>query len=156
MPAVIPQTDVSVPSMAFRTERKKVFIVHGHDGQLKYEVARLVDELGFESIIFHEQPNNGRAIFQKLTELTATVDYAVVLYTACDTGKSVGASQERPRARQNVVFEHGYLLARLGTNKVAAIKEAEVEKPSDLDGFLYISVDDNWKYQLSRELKSLS
>ncbi|WP_174865595.1 TIR domain-containing protein [Pectobacterium polaris] len=152
---VAPQTEVSVPPMTFRTDRKKVFIVHGHDGQLKYEVARLVDELGFESIIFHEQSNNGRSIFQKLIELTATVDYAVVLYTACDTGKAAGSSQERPRARQNVVFEHGYLLASLGADKVTAIKDADVEKPSDLDGVLYISVDDNWKYQLARELKSL-
>lgn len=154
-PTVAPQAEVSVPPTVFRTDKKKVFIVHGHDGQLKYEVARLVDELGFESIIFHEQPNNGRSIFQKLTELIVTVDYAVVLYTACDTGKAAGSSEERPRARQNVVFEHGYLLARLGADKVTAIKAAEVEKPSDLDGVLYISVDDNWKYQLGRELKSL-
>lgn len=143
-------------SVAFRTDKKKVFIVHGHDGELKYQVARLVDELGFESIIFHEQPNHGRSIFQKLTELTATVDYAVVLYTACDIGKTKGSSLEKPRARQNVVFEHGYLLARLGAGKVTAIREAEVEKPSDLDGVLYISADDNWKYQLLKELQSLA
>ncbi|MDK8080654.1 nucleotide-binding protein [Citrobacter freundii] len=149
------RTVSSASSVAFRTDKKKVFIVHGHDGELKYQVARLVDELGFESIIFHEQPNHGRSIFQKLTELTAAVDYAVVLYTACDIGKVAGTSLEKPRARQNVVFEHGYLLARLGAGKVTAIREAEVEKPSDLDGVLYISVDDNWMYQLSRELKSL-
>lgn len=153
---VASQAEASVPSTSIRSDRKRVFIVHGHDGELKYEVARMVDKLGFESIIFHEQPNNGRSIFQKLTELTSTVDYAVVLYTACDTGKAAGSSQERPRARQNVVFEHGYLLAKLGASKVTAIKDSEVEKPSDLDGVLYISVDDNWKYQLSMELQSLS
>lgn len=151
-----PQPSFYAPSSNLTIGKKKIFIVHGHDSTLKYEVARLVDELGFESIIFHEQPNNGRSIFKKLIGLTATVDYAIVLYTACDIGKAAGASNYKPRARQNVVFEHGYLLARLGADKVTALREADVEKPSDLDGVLYISVEDNWKYQLSRELKSLT
>ncbi|MDM9678013.1 nucleotide-binding protein [Raoultella planticola] len=134
--------------------KKKVFIVHGHNDVLKYEVARLVDDLGFKSIIFHEQRSRGsQTIIQKLIALTEDVDYAIVLYTACDIGRSAHAGQEQPRARQNVVFEHGYLLSRLGPEKVMALREDGVEKPSDLDGVLYIDVQNNWKYELSKELQ---
>ena len=32
----------------------------------------------------------------------------------------------KPRARQNVVFEHGYLIGKLGRNKVCALVKEEV------------------------------
>src|SRR5262245_11245533 len=39
---------------------KKIFIVHGHDGELKHATARLVTQLGLEPVILHEQTNRGR------------------------------------------------------------------------------------------------
>ncbi|BEN74169.1 hypothetical protein SMKC081_23140 [Serratia marcescens] len=150
-----------INSAAYRSEipsgtgKKKVFVVHGHNGNMKYEVARLIDKEGFESVIFHENMIKGRSILQKLIELTNDVVYAVVLYTACDVGRPVSDKRARPRARQNVVFEHGFLIAKLGQERVTAICEPNVEVPSDLDGVLYINSDDNWMYQLSQELKEL-
>ncbi|QJT82323.1 TIR domain-containing protein [Kosakonia sp. MUSA4] len=145
------------PVLPSPERKKKVFIVHGHDDELKLKVARLVDQQGFESIIFHEQRIGGtRTIIDKLVTLTKDVDFAVVLYTACDTGKSRSENVDQPRARQNVVFEHGFLLATLGQEKVMALKDPEVAAPSDLDGVLYISIDDDWKYALAEELKALS
>ncbi|HBB9941147.1 TIR domain-containing protein [Enterobacter cloacae] len=133
--------------------RQKVFIVHGHNSNLKLEVARLIDRAGFEAVIFHEHPNRGRTILQKLIELTDDVVFAVILYTACDLGKSVQDEHFQPRARQNVIFEHGFLLAKLGQSKVVALREPNVEVPSDLSGVLYTSTDDDWRYALSEELR---
>ncbi|MGO8658573.1 TIR domain-containing protein, partial [Rhizobium ruizarguesonis] len=58
------------------------------------------------------------------------------------------------RARQNVVFEHGYLLFKLGTERVAALKSDGVEIPCDLSGLITIPTS-NWQYDLQKELKVL-
>ncbi|RAT53300.1 hypothetical protein AU498_06830 [Lonsdalea populi] len=153
--SIVPDLVHYQPVLQPKATRKKVFVVHGHNTQLKLEVARLIDRLGFESIVFHEQRLRGRSILQKLIELTDDVVYGVVLYTACDTGKAHKEELYQPRARQNVVFEHGFLMAKLGQDKVTAIKEPLVAAPSDLDGVLYISTDDDWKFELSEELRAL-
>jgi histidinol-phosphate/aromatic aminotransferase/cobyric acid decarboxylase-like protein len=59
-------------------------------------------------------------VIEKIEENT-DVAYALVLYTACDLGRAKTESKSHPRARQNVVFEHGYLIAKLGRERVAAI-----------------------------------
>jgi hypothetical protein len=47
-----------------------VFIVHGHDGPAKIEVARLIELAGLNAVILHEQPNSGRtALFEELFEI---------------------------------------------------------------------------------------
>ena len=67
--------------------------------------------------------------------------------------KSLKNSYKR-RARQNVVFEHGYLIAKLGRNRVCAIVEDNVEIPSDLDGVVYIPKN-GFEKELCRELKNV-
>lgn len=136
-------------------KKNKIFIVHGHDESLKYEVARFVDRAGFESIILHENANSGMTIIDKLEHYISDVAYAIVLYTPCDEGKAKSETHLNSRARQNVVFEHGLLIGKLGRDKVAAIKESSVEIPGDLQGVLYIDKSADWKYQLTVELKNL-
>lgn len=60
------------------------------------------------------------------------------------------------RARQNVVFEHGYLIAKLGRSRVVAVVKGEIETPNDISGLVYVSFDesDSWKTQLCTELNS--
>jgi len=89
----------------------KVFVVHGHDGAPKAEVAKYIEKLGFEAIILHERPNKGRALITNFREEVAGVGFAVVLITPDDLGKAKEAGDLKPRARQNVVFELGFLSA---------------------------------------------
>ena len=49
----------------------KVFIVHGHDSELKLSVARLVEKQGLEAIILNEQANKGKTIIEKFEEKKA-------------------------------------------------------------------------------------
>ncbi len=140
-----------------KMSNKKVFIVHGHDKMAKMEVARFIEKFGLEAIILHEQPNSGKTIIEKI-EANSDVQYAVVLYTPCDMGraKEEGVDEEKERARQNVVFEHGYLIGKLGRDKVSALVKGDIEKPGDISGVVYISMDDAgaWKTELAREMKS--
>ena len=137
-------------------KNKKVFIVHGHDDELKESAARLVEKIGLEAVILHEQANEGQTIIQKL-EKQADVGYAIILYTPCDEGRKKGSENSKPRARQNVVFEHGLFMGKLGARRVCALRKSEVEMPSDAQGILYIEVKEgsnDWKYQVAKELKN--
>jgi len=136
----------------------KVFVVHGHDGEVRQTVARFIEQLGFEAIILHERPNKGRTIITKFREEAAGVGFAVVLMTPDDVGGVPGlvVGQLRPRARQNVVFELGFFIGELGPERVAALVKGNVERPSDYDGVVYIDLDDGgaWKMMLARELRA--
>lgn len=130
------------------SEKPAVFVVHGHDDALKSEVARFLERLGFEAVILHERANRGKTIIEKLSAEIDRVKFGVVLYTADDTTDS-GAK----RARQNVVFEHGFLVGKLGRDRVCVIMDNNIEKPSDNDGVVYISRQ-NWKNDVADELKA--
>jgi len=131
----------------------KVFIVHGRDNLAKTETARFIEKLGFKAIILHEQASAGKTIIEKI-EANTNVGFAIVLYTPCDTG---GLSDKtlKARARQNVVFEHGYLIAKLGREKVCALVKGDIETPNDINGVVYIELDDHgaWKQSIVREMR---
>jgi predicted nucleotide-binding protein len=134
---------------------QKIFLVHGHDEAKNLTVARFLEKLDFEVVILHEQPNKGRTIITKFREEAADVGFAIVLMTPDDHGAKLNATT-RPRARQNVVFELGFFLGALGAERVAALIKGDVEKPSDFDGVVYISLDDgNWRIDLAKELKAV-
>ena len=134
----------------------RIFVIHGHDESARETVARFLEKLGLEPIILHEQPNKGRTIIEKFVDY-ADVGFAVVLLTPDDVGAIKGQEADvRPRARQNVVFEFGYFIGRLGRENVCALVRGDVERPSDYDGVLYIPLDksDGWKMRILRELKA--
>lgn len=136
--------------------KNTVFIVHGRDEGTKEAVARFIEKLGLEAVILHERSNEGHTIIEKLERHSQTA-FAIVLLTPDDLGALREDKRNlQPRARQNVIFEFGYFIAKLGRNRVCALVKESVERPSDYDGVLYIPLDDTngWKLSLSRELTS--
>lgn len=131
----------------------KVFIVHGHDNSMKTDVSNVIRALGFEPIILHEQASSGATIIEKI-ENYSNVGFGIILYSPCDVGKKdLDSEPLNPRARQNVVFEHGYLIGKLSRRRVCALVKAQIEKPNDISGVVYITYNSNdWKIELMREL----
>ncbi len=137
------------------TDFSKVFVVHGQDELAKIELARFIEQLDLEAIILHEQASLGMTIIEKI-EHYSNVNFGIVLYTPCDLGAKKGEDKYKPRARQNVVFEHGYLIAKLKRHNVCALVKDEVEIPNDISGVVYIPMDNNkaWKLLVAKELKN--
>jgi predicted nucleotide-binding protein len=137
------------------TKSDSVFVVHGHDAPIKDSVARVIEKLGLGAIILHEEPNQGKTIIEKFEEYS-NVRFAVVILTADDLGMKKDGTELRPRARQNVIFELGYFLGKLGRSNVCALYEDGVEIPSDYQGVLFVPLDDEekWKTTIVRELKA--
>jgi predicted nucleotide-binding protein len=133
-----------------------IFLVHGHD-ESRHEVARFLDRSTPEDvrvIVLNEQANRGLTIIEKFEQFGNDAAYAVVLMTPDDVGRSVKAKDLDPRARQNVVFELGYFIGRLGRGHVAVLNKG-VEEPSDFKGIVYIPFPGgSWKLDLARELRA--
>ena len=144
----------SITSLQEPTTSKDIFVVHGHDESAKEAVARFLEKLGLHPIILHEQPNAGRTVIEKF-EVYSNVGFAVVLLTPDDIGTSrASPKQQKFRARQNVVFELGYFVGKLGRERVCALYKEDVEIPSDILGVLFVSMDHGtWRFQLAKEMK---
>ena len=138
-------------------DTNEIFIVHGRDDGAREKVARFLEQLALKPVVLHEQPNKGRTIIEKFEDY-AHVGFAVVLLTPDDIGRlQDGEADCRSRARQNVVFEFGYFIGKLGREHVCALVKGDLERPSDYDGVLYIPLDDSsgWEMKLIGELKSV-
>jgi predicted nucleotide-binding protein len=134
----------------------RAFIVHGRDGEAREAVARLLGKAHIEAIILHEQASRGDTIIEKL-ERYGNVPFAVVLLTGDDEGRQRGDPNPlKPRARQNVILELGYFVARLGRENVCVLYQEGVELPSDWDGVAWVPLDSHgaWKTKLGIELRS--
>ena len=182
---VLAEKRVSMPTVETRSCNRKIFIVHGHDEKIKNEVEGFIKEIKLEPIILHKQADLGKTIIEKV-EHYSDVDFAIIILTSDDIGckkvpwgrfsvtglskkqqhllpeiaKKLQDSQKlknlQPRARQNVIFEFGYFIGRLGRNKVAALCEMGLDRPSDIDGLLYTPLDETgeWKKKLAQEINA--
>jgi len=104
----------------------------------------------------HEQSSKGLTIIEKFEEYS-DVAFAVVLLTPDDQGgKADDKEKLHKRARQNVIFELGYFIGKLGRKNVVGLVKDNIEIPSDYTGIIYIGVDnsDGWKMMLSKEMKA--
>lgn len=159
---------MSVAVIKSKIDREKVFIVHGHNDLLKIDVARTVEKMGLKAIILHEQEDYGKTIIEKFETNAEDIGFAIILLTGDDLGVSKkdlsrekiekGFNAEyRPRSRQNVIFEMGYFIGKLGRSNVFELLENGVEKPGDLDGVIYTPVDSEgvWKFKLAKRLDAV-
>ena len=135
--------------------KNEVFIVHGHDEEAQSKTARFIEKLGFKPIILNEQASSSKTIIEKI-EAYSNVGFGIILYTPCDIG---GKKEQSPnlknRARQNVVFEHGFLIGKIGRENVCALVKDEIETPNDISGVVYTKMDNEngWQFRLAKELK---
>ena len=128
----------------------KVFIVHGHDGDLKNQLELFLKKTGLEPIILHKQSDEGQTIIEKFEKHGNEVGYAFILLTPDDIGYSVEEEQKREedklkklRARQNVIFEFGYFVGKLGRERVSCIYKPDLELPTDISGVIYKKINQN-------------
>lgn len=125
-----------VATVVVRSDR--IFIVHGHDNQAVDQTELLIRRFGLTPIILREAPNTGLTVIEKF-EAQSNVGFAIVLLTPDDVGGK-DPSHLAPRARQNVIWEWGYLIGQLGRASVICLYKDGVEMPSDLHGLVTIHI----------------
>lgn len=138
-----------------KLDHSSVFIVHGHDNETKERTARFIEKLGYNAIILHEQASGGKTIIEKI-ESHSNVGFAIVLYTPDDQGNVKSEAEDgqlNGRARQNVVFEHGYLIGKLTRSRVIPLVSGNIELPNDISGMVYLT-DNDWQVEIAKEMKA--
>lgn len=145
------------PRATVQPSGNRVFLVHGHDEAALQSCARFIEKLGLSVTVLREQPNQGRTIIEKFVQ-HADAGFAVILLTPDDRGGAADMPYERQslRARQNVIFELGFFLGRLGRERVCALYAEGVEVPSDYHGVAFVPLDSGmaWRLELARELQA--
>jgi predicted nucleotide-binding protein len=136
--------------------QRRVFLVHGHGHLVNHSMEQFLLEHQMKTIVLNQEPGKGRTIIERF-EQSADVGFAVVVLTPDDMGAdrtSATLGRLLPRARQNVILELGYFIARLGRNRVCALKSGDVELPSDVIGVSYVDFDETgtWRSRVTREL----
>ncbi|MFW1825321.1 TIR domain-containing protein, partial [Acinetobacter baumannii] len=72
-----------------------------------------------------------------------------------DEGKAVREPVIKYRARQNVVFEHGFLTGLYGRERVVFLvkKDENIELPGDVSGVVYTDENaQNWRIGIAHSL----
>jgi predicted nucleotide-binding protein len=125
----------------------KVFVVHGHDIELKNDVELFLRRINLEPIVLHRQPDEGLTVIEKFEKHAGETNYAFVLLTPDDIGYPIAEQSKKDeerkieyRARQNVILEFGFFVGKLGRKNVCCIYKEGVAVPSDLHGLIYKQV----------------
>lgn len=127
---------------------RKVFVVYGHDEPARTELEAMLRRWNLEPLILDQLTSGGQTIIEKLESVRREASFAVILATPDDQGHRKDHPEEQAfRARQNVVLELGMMLSVLGRQRVAVLLKTSVamERPSDIQGLIYISFKDEVK-----------
>src|SRR5262249_60732651 len=108
-------------------------------------IAKVIEKQpGMEAVVWNRDAFPvGRTLLETIERLPFDYHGAVLLATPDVSCKRVGRSFSAPVA--NVVFEYGYLAARLTRERVAICRFKEAEVPSDLGGMKVIDVKEYLK-----------
>lgn len=139
------------------TNRLQIFIVPGHDVIATDKTTHFIESLGFEAIILEERAFSNQTLLEK-TDAFPNAKFGIVLYTQSlkdEVEKELKNENTKLKAQQNKIFEHGFLMGKLGKNNICALINENIEMPNDISGAVYISMDESdlWCYSLAKELK---
>jgi predicted nucleotide-binding protein len=139
--------------------RRRVFVVCGTDDEMKQAVTAALTKLWLVPVVMCEEPSQGRKIVERFQDY-ADVGFAVVLLSPDDSVyvKDEPPTKRKLRPRQDVVFELGFLLGKLGRSNVLVFQREcqNFEVPTDFEGMKVTAFDDrdSWKLALIRELSN--
>jgi predicted nucleotide-binding protein len=156
--AIAPPYPASVPHA--KPKSNNVFVVHSHDAEMERAVGNALLRLGLDPIVLHEKPNKGATIIEKFEANADMAEFAVILMSPDDIGRSSKSenAELRHRARQNVILEMGYFIGALKRKNVMVLLRGKdvVETPSDILGVAYEPFNESgqWKNKLVQELKA--
>jgi predicted nucleotide-binding protein len=140
-----------------KVRSNKIFLVHGSDNEMKSDVSKVLETLDLDPIILHEHLDMSKNFIEKINDYSH-ISFAVVLLSSDDLAYSKEKTPDgaKYRASQNVIFELGYFLGRLGNQNVSVIyrKKKDSEIPNDYTGVRWIEYKMGWYYDLIKDLKA--
>ena len=134
--------------------KPKVFVVYGHDEEVRDQVESIIKGFGLEPIILDQLPGGGNTIIEQLEKQIEGAEFACVLLTPDDEGYPKDKPDKKKyRARQNVILELGMVAGKLGRKRVAVFHKGDLEIPSDIRDLIYIPFGDGDIEKAKKKLK---
>ena len=132
------------------SQTSRVFIIHGTDpnGYVS-QVETVCRQNGLDPVGMMEQPNQGLGLPDKLRYNMNNVDYYVAVLTVDET-TTEGGQRARPNAYAEAVTAH-----HIGPERLAILREDQVEIPSNLQGLGYIQLEGQWSMKLLQEFRAI-
>jgi len=152
---------VTTQSTGSSSIKRRVLVACGSDDEMKHALTWALNKLWLVPVILNEEPGHGRKIVERFTDY-ADIGLAVVLLSPDDYvyAKSEEAIKRKLKPRQDVIFELGFLIGKLGKEHVLVFyKESEkgaFDVNTGFEGIKTIPFDDrdSWRLALIRELEN--
>ena len=122
---------------------KNVFVVYGHNEELKDEVCQTLRDNGYNPLTLDKRNRiGGKTILDAIVAQAKECLTAVAICSADDiVQKEKESRNDYKQPRPNVFFEIGYLYHCYAMTRVLIVKTKDAKMCSDLDGVRYISDD---------------
>ncbi len=137
---------------------RRIIVVSGTDETMKQTLTMSLRKLGLAAVVMSEEPGQGKKIVERFTADYKDVGFALVLLSPdlYVYPKGEEATKRERIPRQDVLLMFGFLLGKLGKDRVLAIYR---ESPNfgfsiDFEGVKFTALDErgSWKHTLIREL----
>ena len=136
---------------------RRIIVVSGTDEIMKQTITGALRKLGLAAIVMSEEPGQGKKIVDRFADYT-DVGFALVLLSpdVYVYPKGEEATKRERIPKQDVTLMFGFLLGKLGKDKVLAFyrESPNFAFPIEFEGVKFTALDDrdSWKLALIREL----
>lgn len=119
---------------------KKIFIGSSSEAIQQAEtIAAVIEDIdNVEVLLWTNSFKNGDITFVAIEQLSENISGAIILASPDDESMIKNRKVNIPRS--NVIFEYGYLAAKLNRKSVALCKYNNTELPSDFNGLTHIDM----------------
>ena len=141
---------------ALRNKPRRIIVASGTDEALKTVTGTLI-KIGLAPIVMNEEPSQGKKIVERFSDY-ADVGFAVVLLSpeVYVYPKGEEATKRQRATKQDVILMLGFLVGRLGKDKVLVLyrETPNFALPKDFEGIKFTALDErgSWILALIREL----
>lgn len=158
-------------------KNNRILVVGGHNSDMRDEICSFIRSLNLEPVIMDTKSGEDKTGIDAFEEHSGRCSFALILLT----GESLAAGMngnhtlsnygtlkeseiarlqakkelyelEKRRERENEFFELGYFIGKMGRQNVRVLSEEIFKRPPDVDGVLFVPLDERWRERLNREL----
>lgn len=135
-----PERALAAPELHERkTQKQAIFVGHGKNKVPLQQLEKILTEYKIPYKVAIDEPNKGRPISQKVTEIMNECGSAVIIFTADEEFRDKdGNTIYRPS--ENAIFELGAASALYGS-RIVIFRQAEVHFPANFRDIGHITFD---------------
>ncbi len=145
---------VTVVSNQTQLPGNTILLIHRQDEGEKESVLKFIEKLGLRALTLREEPNAGKTLIEKFGKL-CDIHFAIILLTPDGNPPQDQPGERKAWLSQNMIFEFGYFLGKLGPGRICALYKEGMKNAPDDWGVVNIPMDSRggWRLFIAKEIK---